>query len=65
MKIDVVTCWSRGEDLKFRCTLRGEGRFGGRFYVPGSEWTRKVAKEALDIAELHGVNRKSVRFVHH
>lgn len=61
MKVRVEHCWG-GNRSYFRLTLPN----GERELLRGDTWTRKIASEALDIAErLYGANRNSVRFIHH
>ena len=59
--IRVERCWNGGTRFSFRLTMPD----GSRESVTGEEWTRKVAGEALNIAEhVYGYDRRNVRFSH-
>ena len=61
MTVEVERCWSGSDKYEFRLTFPS----GERECVRGYEWDRKVAGEALNIAEhLYGAERRRVRFRH-
>lgn len=57
MKIKIQTCWT-GHKFCFRALVCG----GLRVPSEDGEWNRKTAKEMLDVLEIHGYNRKNIRF---
>lgn len=60
MRVKVESCWGANNKYYFQLTFKD----GSREFVRGDQWTRKVASEALDIAEnLYGLKRKNVKFV--
>ena len=60
-RIKVEACWGGGERHYFRLTMPG----GYREFVTGYRWTRRQAKNALDLAEhVYHMDRPRVRFVH-
>ena len=61
MTVRVERCWSGGNKFSFRLTFP-EGK---REHIVGYQWSRRVASEALDIAQhLYGARRQNVRFKH-
>lgn len=59
MIIKAERCWGGGENFSFRLTMP----CGARESVKGEEWTRAVAREALNIAEyVYGLKRRNVKF---
>ena len=60
MKIKVKSCWSGADNFSWCFTLPN----GKRAMVKKrwAEWRRSEATRALDVLELHGVNRRTVRF---
>lgn len=68
MNVKVEECYSGGDRFFFRCSgdFRRTGDEVKCFRVYGDRWTRSVAAEALDfLVREYGVNRKSVKFIHH
>lgn len=67
MQVKVETCWN-GHAFYFRLTIP-VGKYARhelQLRVPGDEWNRITASEALDLlaVELPQVSRRSIRFVH-
>ena len=60
MKVKIQRCWAGGEKFYFRALICG----GLLVRHDGSGWNRKTATEMLDLLEVHGFDRSSVRFVH-
>ena len=59
MKIKIQTCWT-GHSFCFRALVCG----GLRVPSETGHWTRKTASEMLDILEVHGFDRRKIRFTH-
>lgn len=63
MKVKVECCWLDGRDkFNFRASLPN----GKRVYSDKCDgiWTRAIASRMLDLIEMHGYERKSIRFDH-
>lgn len=58
MKIKVQFCYCGNDVFKFRALVCGG------LPVRADKWTRKTATEMLDVLEVHGFDRKRVRFIH-
>lgn len=60
MQVRIQTCWN-GHTFRFRALV-----CGGLSIPAGDDpvWTRKVASEMLDVLEVHGFERRKIRFVH-
>ena len=61
MIVKVEQCYSGHDKFRFRLTLPD----GKREFVPGREWTRTVATDALNLLErVYGARRSRIRFRH-
>ena len=61
MKVKVQFCWAGGDRYYFRALICG----GLRIRTETSTWTRRHAKEMLDlICAESSLNRSSIRFIH-
>lgn len=60
MKIKVESCWSGADKFSWCFTLpNGERAMVKKRWAA---WRRSEATRALDVLELHGVDRRTVRF---
>lgn len=63
MKFRVERCWSGNHNYSFRVSNKTTAL---RFHVTGEEWTRDLARQALDTIERsQACLRRNVRFHHH
>lgn len=60
MKIKIQTCWNGHDRFCFRALVCGGLIVGS----DDTKWTRAIATSMLDLLEVHGFNRRNVRFVH-
>jgi hypothetical protein len=60
VKIKIQSCFAGGQKFYFRALVCG----GLLVRHDGSGWNRRIATEMLDLLEVHGFDRSSVRFVH-
>jgi hypothetical protein len=61
MRVKVERCWCGGDKFRFRATTPD----GHRFAIPckdGDDWSRRYAREMLDVLEDEGYKRSNVRF---
>ena len=61
VSVKVAQCWNGGNKYSFRLTMPD----GSRESIGGQDWTRKVARTALDLLQnVYGYERRKVRFRH-
>lgn len=61
MIVTTQVCCRSGDQFDIRLSIP----YAGHEYIDGREWTRKTAKEALDLLEkVYHIPRKTIRFRH-
>lgn len=71
MNVYVERCWSGGNRYSFRCTvMQGQHTYAGlRLVIPSHNegyWTREDSRHLRDyLVRETGVNRDSIKIIHH
>jgi len=59
MKVRVQHCWCGGDKFVWRALI-----CGGLLIASDGKWTRKTATQMLDLLEVEGLDRSTIRFHH-